>query len=405
MSKEMKIAIFHNLPSGGAKRALFGFVKYLKSKNHLIDVHVPESANETFLPLESLGAKVKIYPIKKTFKGVLYSRFYAPFDKHEVPLHDLEMTEKTIAYAIDSKDYDIVICEQDQYTMAPFFLKYIKKPTVYYCQQPLRKNEVISKRAYAMLEKKEKKFKDRFFNYIHDRVEKIDIEIDTENAYHAKHILANSFFSHESILRAYGLNSFVSYLGIDINLFKPLKLPKSDFVLSVGSCNPTKGYDFIIRSLSLINPEIRPKFKIVSNAVDSVWESYLKELANKLDVDLEILHLVDDLKLVELYNTAKLVVYAPYLEPFGLVPIESMACQTPVIAVREGGIRETVIHNETGILTERDETSFANALTVTLGDEEKINEMSVKSLEIVRKFWTLDHAGERLEKHLIKYIQ
>jgi glycosyltransferase involved in cell wall biosynthesis len=60
--------------------------------------------------------------------------------------------------------------------------------------------------------------------------------IDKENASYAKYIVANSYFSRETILRAYGLNSFVSYLGVDTELFRPLSLPKGNFVLSVGEC-------------------------------------------------------------------------------------------------------------------------------------------------------------------------
>lgn len=43
----MKIAVFHNLSSGGAKRALYNNLIYL-SKNHTIDVYVPSTANENF---------------------------------------------------------------------------------------------------------------------------------------------------------------------------------------------------------------------------------------------------------------------------------------------------------------------------------------------------------------------
>ncbi len=64
--------------------------------------------------------------------------------------------------------------------------------------------------------------------------------------------------------------------------------------------------------------------------------------------------------LVLLYNKANLVVYTPYQEPFGLVPLESMSCGTPVVGVNDGGVMETVTNGKTGILTERDTKIFAN---------------------------------------------
>jgi len=172
----------------------------------------------------------------------------------------------------------------------------------------------------------------------------------------------------------------------------------------VGSCRPSKGYDFLIRSLALIDPELRPKLVIVSNFSEPGWDDYLKNLASDLKVDLDILNLIDDEKLVLLYNKAKLILYAPYLEPFGLVPLEAMSCGTPVVAVKEGGVRETVIHEKTGLHTERDETLFAEATLELLTNDEKRNEMSINALKSIKEYWTLKHAGDRLSWHLNRVL-
>ncbi|MGQ9468435.1 MAG: hypothetical protein ACUVTD_01195 [Nitrososphaerales archaeon] len=52
--------------------------------------------------------------------------------------------------------------------------------------------------------------------------------------------------SREAILRAYGLNSFVCYLGVGTEIFKPLNCAKENCVLSVGACNPAKGIRFYL---------------------------------------------------------------------------------------------------------------------------------------------------------------
>ena len=57
---------------------------------------------------------------------------------------------------------------------------------------------------------------------------------------------------------------------------------------------------------------------------------------------------------MDLYNSAKAVVYAPMMEPFGLVAIEAMACGTPVVGVKEGGLRESIIDGHNGLLIDRD---------------------------------------------------
>lgn len=394
----MRIAVFHNLPSGGAKRALYGYVDYLNQQNHTVDVFVPSTANEDFLPLKDISNSLKVFPVKKSLKGTLYSNLkYVPPLVKKISLRDLELTQKNIAETINSEDYHLVFSEQDQYTITPFFLKYIKHPTVYYCPQPPR-NEAILENVEDNREINS--LKRLIFNYSDNK----DLKIDKENISFAENILTNSYFTRESILRVYGLNSLVSYLGIDTKIFQPLDIPEENFVLSVGSCRPSKGYDFIIRSIALIEPEIRPKLIIVSNFSLPEWKTYIENLTHQLGVELEIMDLIDDEKLVKLYNQAKLILYAPYMEPFGLVPLEAMGCGTPVIGVKEGGVRETIIHNITGIHCQRDEKLFAEATTKLLLNDSERKKMAENSIKTIEDYWTNKHAGERLIWHFNRVL-
>jgi glycosyltransferase involved in cell wall biosynthesis len=273
---------------------------------------------------------------------------------------------------------------------------------VYYCQEPLRFQERIlaeverSASSLPPLPSYKKLWRANWKRRLPN--------IDRENARYVKCILANSYFSRETILRAFGLNSFVSYLGIDTRLFRPLVLPKENFVLSVGICECQKGFDFVLRALSLIDKSTRPKLVIVANRTNVNWEAYLVQIAEKLDVELEVRKAVSDEELVVLYNQARAFVYGAILEPFGLAPLEAMACRTPVVAVKEGGVRETVVHRETGILTDRHEPAFAEAVTELLQNEDLRKEMGDNAVELVRSFWTWEQAGERLVGHLKRVI-
>ena len=143
---------------------------------------------------------------------------------------------------------------------------------------------------------------------------------------------------------------------------------------------------------------------VVSDEIDIHVKNSLEQLAQKIGVDLRIESLVADDELVSLYNKAQLVLYAPYLEPFGLVPLEAMACGTPVVAVKEGGVRESVIHNKTGILTQRDEHMFGHAVIGLLSSAEKISDMSQNAIECIENYWTAENAGKRLMWHINRVV-
>ncbi len=397
----MKIAVFHNLPSGGAKRALYGYVEYLIKMNHQVDVFVPSTANEEFLPLKDVASNVNVFPVSATLGNSIYSAIkYIPPQVKHVSLRDLEKTEQKIAGVINNGDYDVVFSEQDQYTMAPFLLKYLKKPHAYYCQQPLR-NDAVSE---VIFPKKENNLLGSLRGLGSSIVVRRGMNIDNTNSQYSKYTLCNSYFSRESILRMYGINSHVSYLGVDNKMFKPLEVSEEKFILSVGTFTPEKGHGFLVDSLVTIDPEIRPKLIVVSNSSYPPWKSYLEKYASELNVDMEILSLINDHELAVLYNQAELCVYSPYLEPFGLVPLESMACGTPVVAVKEGGVRETIIHKKTGLLIDRDEELFGEAITKMLSKDYKRYDMGKKAVKTVENYWTIDHAGERLLGHLNRVI-
>ena len=397
----MKIAVFHNLPSGGAKRALYGYVEYLTKNNHQVDVFVPSTANEDFLPLDQVASNVHVFPVSTTIGNSIYSSIkYIPPQIKKVSLRDLEKTEQNIAQVINNGNYDVVFSEQDQFTMAPFLLKYLKKPHVYYCQQPLR-NDAVSE---VIFPRKKNNLLGSLKSIGSNLVVKRGLNIDRTNSNYSNYTLSNSYFSRESILRMYGINSRVSYLGVDPEMFKPVEITEERFILSVGTFTPEKGHGFLVESLALIDPEIRPKLIVVSNSSYPPWKTYLEKHASELNVEMEILSLINDDELTSLYNKAELVVYSPYLEPFGLVPLESMACGTPVVAVKEGGVRETVIHKKTGLLIDRDEELFGEAITKMLSKDYKRYDMGKNAVKTVEKYWTLDHAGERLLEHLMRVI-
>ena len=193
-------------------------------------------------------------------------------------------------------------------------------------------------------------------------------------------ILSSSDYSGKYAKKVYGKTSITNYLGVDLDKYKKIKnVKKENLTISVGVLQPHKGHEFSIRSIGLIPKEKRPKLIIIAALGSKNEKKKLYKLAKKLDVNLEITGYVPDEEFVKLHNKAKLVVI-PFIREPSIEPV-ALACETPIVAVREGGARETIIHNKTGILTNRDEKEFAKAIEYLLDNPEIAENMGKKGRE------------------------
>ena len=72
-----------------------------------------------------------------------------------------------------------------------------------------------------------------------------------------------------------------------------------------------------------------------------------------------------------------------------------MACGTPVVAVNEGGMRESVKHGETGVLVDREPWLFGEALRELLDNPAKREKLGYNAHTYVQAYWTWGHAYQR----------
>ncbi len=97
------------------------------------------------------------------------------------------------------------------------------------------------------------------------------------------------------------------------------------------------------------------------SARDKSLQRYHKLFAD-LPHNVEIIGRITEKELLELYATCKGVLYTPIDEDFGLVPVEAQASGKAVVGVDEGGLRETVLNGETGLLVPPTARSIGNAV-------------------------------------------
>jgi glycosyltransferase involved in cell wall biosynthesis len=395
----MKIALYHNLTSGGSKREAFEFARRSTASGWQVAAYSPSTANDEFLPLHGVIQELFSYrlnllqPIQASLPGL---RKYVDFFRLRTNLKRINRTSRQIAGDIDNRNYDFAFLHHDQIVQSPFISQYLKTPSCYYCAEPMRQfYEPPIERPYAQSKTKLDAIQAKWYAPVVKASSNLVKNLDRRNIQHAGVLLTNSFFSAEAIYRAYGLRARVVYLGVDQVRFRPMNLERARFVLSVGAISPLKGFDFIIRSLGELPQSQRPGLVIVGNTASQGETQFLSRLAHTIGVDLKIYVNIPDEALSELYNRAAAFVYSPVMEPFGLAPVEAMACSTPVVAVKEGGVRESVQDGETGYLVERIPSLFAEKLTWLLDHPQTTLQLGQNGRQEIERFWTWDHAFER----------
>jgi starch synthase len=101
-------------------------------------------------------------------------------------------------------------------------------------------------------------------------------------------------------------------------------------------------------------------------------------------------------EVVQLYSHAAVFVCPSIYEPFGLINLEAMACSTPVVASRVGGIPEVVVDGETGLLVEPgDPAALAAALRRVLDDPARAARMGEAGRRRVEAHFSWDRIADR----------
>lgn len=138
------------------------------------------------------------------------------------------------------------------------------------------------------------------------------------------------------------------YNGVDTSIYIPAKNTKKEFLLWIGRGTEKKGAHLALQTALKLNHPIVLAIKVTDR---EYYDQHIRP--HERNPLVTILHDLSAIEIVQLYQNAKTTLF-PILwnEPFGLVPAESMACATPVIAFRRGAIPEVVLDGKTGFVVE-----------------------------------------------------
>jgi len=197
--------------------------------------------------------------------------------------------------------------------------------------------------------------------------------------------------------------------GVDIERFTPVGpvAPRPTDgrlrILSVGRMVERKGFGDLIQALRRV-PDAElvlaggPPAEELSNDPEAMRLMALAEQAKVAD-RVRMVGAVDSQDMPALYRSADVVACTPWYEPFGLTPLEAMACGVPVVAYAVGGLAESVIDGVTGTLVQpRDVRALGAALRTLLADDVRRISYASAAADRVRSRYTWDRTAFDVER-------
>lgn len=181
-------------------------------------------------------------------------------------------------------------------------------------------------------------------------------------------VIAVSAGARDDILRLFRVapeRVHVIHNGVDTDEYRPVEAratlerygidPRRPYVLFVGRITRQKGILHLVRAIAHLDPTLQ--VVLCAGAPDTpeigaeMSEAVRRVQAVRPGVSW-IAEMLPRAATIELYSHAAVFCCPSIYEPFGLINLEAMACGTAVVASAVGGIREVVVHDETGVLVE-----------------------------------------------------
>lgn len=317
--KKLRIAIFHNLKTGGALKYISCLTRELAKKNDLY-----------------------LYSFQKDSKCILNKKYVYVEIKHTNNIldhlfqiiYELKQKSKIIAGHINENNYDIVIVCNDYLIQSPYLLKYIdtKKCVLFYLSNE-QKREFYEKTSYDHYSFR--RTLSRIFRYV------IKF-IDYDNCKKASNIITNSYYSQLVFKKIYKKDSYVIHPGMVRHRLIKHQLKNSDKYISYGPLTYLKNHDALI---NFINQKTK---LLIVGSTQGDSDILIKKCANRNNV-----RIIKDVSLRELNRISKynfLFLATQTNEPFGLSTLEIACSHKYIVGKNLGGTSEIIDHGVSGFL-------------------------------------------------------
>lgn len=359
----MNIAVFDDLPEGGAKRVVWEHVKGL-SRSH-----------EVYSFTNEVSSQFNVEPfVKKLIRLDLRLHSHHGIAR---PLQELSLAThlvpqyRRIANWMNELRVDVVLVHPSRLTQAPILLSMLQQPSVYFAEEWPR---VVYEPEFHSLPVG--------FHGIYEWCRRQGVRlIDRWQARTATAIVGTSRYMVEKLSTIYERNVELLPLGVDLNTFcLPSRARKQHYFLFFGEREAISGYPLLSQ--------------VLSNTRFAVKQVTLKGTGFRYT----------DGEIAKLYQRAIATLCLAENEPFGLTALESMACGTPVIAVRSGGYLDTVVSGQNGLVVEPSAVAVVEAMRWMLDNREDAAIMGRNGRAWVEAHYDWDHHIKQLERILRKVL-
>jgi len=408
------IAWCHTGDSGGSKRAAFEMVRELARRGHVIDEYIIRigEPNLSHWPLRPFVRESYQYLLPQAANALRPYLVQAWIEVAQDLLkrRSLLSTLEVVAADLKSRGYDFVHIDHCSPSYTVLLTTMVEAPSVVYSHEV--SGTRYERRDSPGLQSRSSGIR-RAYEFGCDLATRTASRVkqrqDLRGLGAARVVLTNSCFSKEAMFQRARCSSSVCRYGVDTVTFRPLGLSVEPMVLSAGRIVEAKQHHLVIEAVAKIPKSRRPRVVIATpespmHQEDPLYVFRVTEMAKSAGVALEIRRNPSEAELVALYNQSLMLVFVPIMEPFGLVALEAMACGTPVIGVREGGVRESVLDGQSGILVDRDSTELAQAIDRIVQNPDLRSRLGQQAGVYVRSEWTWARSIDRYEEKVRKVL-
>ncbi len=211
----------------------------------------------------------------------------------------------------------------------------------------------------------------------------------------------NSFVHTRGLLSAYKHKILVVENGIDTELFKPVGQKRYDELLCVSILDKYhvfKGIEYLIDAIKEVMYTI-PDIHLTVIGEGELKETYMRQVQEQgIEKNVTFVGYKDQSELSHYYSQAQLFILPSVdTEGYGIVLLESLACETPVITTNIAGLSRVIESQQLGsIVQTKDPIAIADAITKLLKNKQDLEAMSKKSRDYIVTHYSWHHIAQEV---------